>query len=126
MPRLVSLICLLLISMLRLVGSATNAPVIQIQHELVDSRAHVAQAAVNTGCERTLISDLGARKQNTTLAIHLEREALSAHLCSQLAIVRAEELTQRGSISRGPRTERTSEMSFAGGTDRYGLQRTGV
>jgi hypothetical protein len=77
MLRLVSLICLLLIATFRLVGSLTNAPVIQIQDDLVDSRTHVAQAAGSTGCEGTFLSDLGDRKQNTTSAIHLGREALS-------------------------------------------------
>ncbi len=121
MLRLVSLICLLLIaSVVR-----PTTPVIQIQDDLVDSRAHVAQAAVNTGCEGTFISDLGARKQNTPLAVHLRREALSASRCSQLAIVRAEELTQRESMSRGPRTGRMSGISFAGGIDRYGAAANG-
>ena len=126
MLRLVSLICLFLIALLRLVGGATNTQIIQIHDDLFfDSRADVPQEALNTGCEGTFISDLGARKQNTPLAVHLRREALSASRCSQLAIVRAEELTQRESMSRGPRTGRMSGISFAGGIDRYGAAANG-
>ena len=56
MLRLVSIICLLFIAMLG-VGSATNAPVIQIQDDLVESGAQVVRAAVNTVCEGPFISE---------------------------------------------------------------------
>src|SRR5260370_39325033 len=57
--RLVSLICLFLIAVLRLVGGATNAAIIQIHDDLID----VAQEAVNTGCGAAFIPGLGAREQ---------------------------------------------------------------
>ena len=86
MPRLVSLICLVLIAVLRLVGGATSTPIIQIHDDLFDSRADVAQEAVNTGCGAAFIPDLGVREQNAALALHLEREVLSPSHCSLLAI----------------------------------------
>ena len=80
MLRLVSLICLFLIALLRLVGGATNTQIIQIHDDLFfDSRADVAQEALNTACGAASIPpDLGAREQNAASAIHLEGEALSS------------------------------------------------
>src|SRR5258708_31843419 len=86
MPRLVSLICLFLIAVLRLVGGATSTPIIQIHDDPFDSRVDVAQEAVNTGCGAAFIPDLGVREQNAALALHLEREVLSPSHCSLLAI----------------------------------------
>ena len=108
MPWLVSLICLFLIAVLRLVGGATNTPIIQIHDDLFDSRADVAQEAVNTGCGPAFIPDLGVREQNAALALHLEREALSPSHCSLLAIHAVYGFTQRESTSAGPRTKRTN------------------
>ena len=117
MPRLVSLICLFLIAVLRLVGGATNTRIIQIHDDLFDSRADVAQEAVNTGCGAAFIPDLGVREQNAALALHLEREVLSPSHCSLLAIHAMFERRDSPSESRqsaGPSTKRTIGIAFEG------------
>src|SRR2546425_7633651 len=115
MLRLVSLICLFLIALLRLVGGATNTQ-IQIHDDLFfDSRADVAQEALNTGCGAASIPpDLDAREQNAASAIHLGEEALSPSRCSLLAIHAVCGFTQRESTSAGPEPRGRIEISFAG------------